>query len=188
VRAALLNSLQPLLDDSLVLDLFAGSGAVGIEAVSRGARGAYFVEAAPAALKALKTNLTEMERRAAKQSLSLAALTLEVLTRNVSAALDSLLRLAPADRPVFDIIFMDPPYREAVEQLRALAPLIAGLSEEGATLIIETSSASLAAMNEMLAQGETSPLAAWHLLKQKTYGDTMLTTFEKNWVGRHEQS
>src|ERR671914_22179 len=60
VREALFSVLGPRVDGARVLDLFAGSGALGIEALSRGAAAATFVETAPAALKALRANLAPL--------------------------------------------------------------------------------------------------------------------------------
>ncbi len=59
VREAIFNILGPEVDDSLVLDLFAGTGALGIEALSRGARTAVFVEKHPSALQVLRRNLAQ---------------------------------------------------------------------------------------------------------------------------------
>ena len=55
-----MSALQPEIPDSRVLDLFAGSGALGLEALSRGAAHATFVESAPSALKALNANITAL--------------------------------------------------------------------------------------------------------------------------------
>src|SRR5918993_502123 len=60
VRAALLDRLAPELPDARVLDLFAGSGALGLEALSRGAAHATFVENAPTALRTLQGNLAAL--------------------------------------------------------------------------------------------------------------------------------
>src|SRR5215472_1735420 len=57
LRETLFNVVAPLVADSVWLDLFAGSGAIGIEALSRGARGVYFVESATAAARTIRKNL-----------------------------------------------------------------------------------------------------------------------------------
>jgi 16S rRNA (guanine966-N2)-methyltransferase len=94
VRAALLDLLRPDLPDARVLDLFAGTGALGLEAVSRGARGADFVEFRPASLHALRANV--------------AALRLRERTRIFKRdALPFAAALAPDS---YDIAFADPPY------------------------------------------------------------------------------
>ena len=94
VRAALLDLLDGELNDARVLDLFAGSGALGLEAISRGARSADFVEFRPASLHALKANI--------------AALRLRDHTRVFKRDALPFVSVLDADR--YDIAFADPPY------------------------------------------------------------------------------
>jgi len=96
VREALFSVLGTV-EGLDVLDLFAGSGALGIEALSRGAASAVFVERAPAALKALRANL--------------AALALE--PQVFSGDAQAFLRNARRAGDTYDLLFLDPPYREA---------------------------------------------------------------------------
>ena len=93
VREAIFNSLGSagVLDGALVADLFAGSGAIGIEALSRGAERCVFVERDRAALRALDDNLDTLELRERSKVLSSDAL-------SVASILDA------------DIVFADPPY------------------------------------------------------------------------------
>jgi 16S rRNA (guanine966-N2)-methyltransferase len=102
-----LISLRGTLAGGSFLDLFAGSGAVGLEAASRGAARVSLVERDPKALRALRANL---------EALALPGLELhgEPVERVVSG---------PAERP-FDVVFLDPPYDRAVEDLLDL--LLAG--------------------------------------------------------------
>jgi 16S rRNA (guanine966-N2)-methyltransferase len=94
VRAALLDLLGDVLKDARVLDLFAGTGALGLEAISRGARSADFVEFRPASLHALKANV--------------AALRLRDRTRIFKR--DALPFAAMLDEGAYDLAFADPPY------------------------------------------------------------------------------
>ena len=94
VRAALLDALAADLPGARVLDLFAGTGALGIEAISRGAGTADFVEFRPASLHALKANL--------------AALKLRERTRVFKK--DAMPFMAKLDQGAYDIAFADPPY------------------------------------------------------------------------------
>ena len=94
VRAALLDLLAPDLKDARVLDLFAGTGALGLEALSRGARSADFVETRPASLHALKANVV--------------ALRLRERTRIFKR--DALPFAAALGSDAYDIAFADPPY------------------------------------------------------------------------------
>lgn len=123
VREALFSMLGPL-DGVEVLDLFAGSGALGIEALSRGAARATFVDSARAAVTSLRANLAslDLEVRA------------EVIARDWRSALAA---LGAADR-IFGLCLVDPPYsvlpRIAGELSGALAPLI----QVGSTVVIES--------------------------------------------------
>jgi 16S rRNA (guanine966-N2)-methyltransferase len=109
LRETLFNVLAPRIADAVFLDLYAGSGAVGIEAISRGAREAIFVEQAEPALKAIRGNLAALGIRG--------GYALEA--RSVAAALQ---RLAEQPRAA-GIVFLDPPYRQAAEYALALGLL-----------------------------------------------------------------
>jgi 16S rRNA (guanine(966)-N(2))-methyltransferase RsmD len=109
LRETLFNVLTPRIEGAAFLDLYAGSGAVGIEALSRGARAATFVEQAPPALRAIRTNLAALDIRG---NYALEA-------RGVSAALQ---RLAEVDYRA-NLVFLDPPYAQADEYELALGLL-----------------------------------------------------------------
>lgn len=118
VREAWMSILGEALDGARVLDLFAGSGALGLEALSRGAASVTFVELSPASLRALRQNI--------------AALGVDAMTTvHRGDALRYAERLAPHS---FDVAFADPPYTTGqAEQLVALfrrAPFARILSVE----------------------------------------------------------
>ncbi len=96
VRKSVFDTLRPYLEDAHVLDLFAGSGAIGIEALSNGAAHATFVENHPLALKALRHNLHSLGLEDSSTILALDA----------HAALKKL-------KNTFDVIYSDPPYDQA---------------------------------------------------------------------------
>lgn len=96
VRTAIGNALQRDLEGARVLDLFAGSGAVGIELLSRGASSAVFSDASPEAVSSIKNNL---------QTLKISGS--DVLLGDYSMVLRSL----GSKGDSFDIIFLDPPYK-----------------------------------------------------------------------------
>lgn len=109
LRETLFNVLAPRFQNSpagvAFLDLYAGTGAVGLEALSRGAKQVVFVERAPEALKALRANLE--------------ALRVEHGTFRVEdSAVNRFLRRVRAE--AFDIVFLDPPYDEAEEYEKVL--------------------------------------------------------------------
>lgn len=149
VREAWFNALAPELQGARIVDLFAGSGALGIEALSRGAVLAEFVESDPAAYRVLRANL--------------AALGLESRARPRRADVFRTLRAAEADD--WDVALADPPYATGVaERLvrRWLDVPFAGI------LCVEHGRGELAALADRPAG-----VPAWH----RTYGDTELSFF-----------
>jgi 16S rRNA (guanine966-N2)-methyltransferase len=127
LRETLFNVLAPRIEGAAFLDLYAGSGAVGMEALSRGAAKAVFVENAPAALKVLRGNL--------------AALGLTSGFRIQPGPVSVFLRRGYAGAPpTFDVIFLDPPYDAAGEYEGTLGLLggpAAGLVGPGGVVIAE---------------------------------------------------
>ena len=111
LRETLFNVLAPRIENARFLDLYAGSGAVGIEAASRGAECVVVVERAAGALKVLRANLESLGLRSA----------VRVEAVSVAAFLK---RVRPESSGfVFDIVFMDPPYDAADEYAVALGLL-----------------------------------------------------------------
>jgi 16S rRNA (guanine966-N2)-methyltransferase len=98
LRETLFNVVSAGIPDSVWLDLFAGSGAVGIEALSRGARMVYFVESSGRATKTIRANLHSLEIREG----------FDLQEREAVSAL----RALDAAAVVFDFCFIDPPYAE----------------------------------------------------------------------------
>ncbi len=101
IKETLFNILQPELLESRFLDLFSGSGAIGIEALSRGAAFAVFMEKNPKAVDCIKENLTftHLQEQA------------KVMKTDVIQGLRQLENEQP-----FDLIFMDPPYDKGIEK------------------------------------------------------------------------
>lgn len=115
-RQALFNVLEhaswgPALDGARVIDLFAGSGALGVEALSRGAAFCQFIDSAEAARAAIRSNL--------------AALGLETRARIDRRDATALPQRGAADGGAYDIAFLDPPYSEGLGEA-ALARLADG--------------------------------------------------------------
>jgi len=104
LREALFNVLAPRIGDAVFVDAYAGSGAVGIEALSRGAQRAIFIERSRAAAEVIRENLAELgiERRA------------EVIVKKAATVLAEI---------TADIAFVDPPYALEREYLMALESL-----------------------------------------------------------------
>jgi 16S rRNA (guanine966-N2)-methyltransferase len=151
VKEALFSVLGNVVDFN-VLDLYAGTGALGIEALSRGARHACFVEQARGALESLRRNLSEL-------SLTDQA---TVLARDVRLCAAELMRIGP-----FDLVFCDPPWQQmdaVVTQLSALAPPT-WLSPEG-KLVLEHS-----------ARWEARGIDGLCPSESRRWGDTAVTVF-----------
>ncbi len=102
IKETLFNVLSPDIPGSNFLDLFSGSGAIGIEALSRGADRAVFVENGRKALECINKNLdfTKLKDRA------------QILSTDAVSSVNTLER----QKEVFDIIFMDPPYGRLLER------------------------------------------------------------------------
>jgi 16S rRNA (guanine966-N2)-methyltransferase len=126
LRETLFNVLAPRIEGAVFLDLYAGSGAVGIEALSRGAQEAIFVEQAEAANRVVRANLAALGIRG-KYALE---------PRSVTAGLR---RLAESGRQT-DLVFLDPPYAHADEYavvLNLLGGECSGVLGPGALVIAE---------------------------------------------------
>ncbi len=124
IKETLFNILQPEICDCRFLDLFAGSGAIGIEALSRGAREAVFVENNRKACECIRENLTFT-----KLSDNAQVLYMDVLT--------ALYRLE-GEKP-FDLIFLDPPYDKGFEQEVFAYLRHSSLADSDTLIILEAS-------------------------------------------------
>jgi len=156
VKEALFSSLGSRIDSFnglAVLDLFAGSGALGIEALSRGATTAIFVDSHPDSLLLVRKNL----------ELTGLAKSAEILRLDVLKAV----ALLEADDKRFDIIFADPPYaeKELAEQLLLLLAAGSVTTADG-IIALETDSKAELLLPKNLA-----------LLSKRVYGDTAVWIF-----------
>jgi 16S rRNA (guanine966-N2)-methyltransferase len=147
VREALFSILGPL-EGARVLDLFAGSGALGIEALSRGAAFAHFADSDRRAVAVVRANLEALgvdpsEARARVQSARTAL-------RNARTAAEK-----------YDLVFLDPPYRAAPGMGRELGEALAGVLARGARIVTESD--------------RRAPLELpFDLTHERRYGDTLI--------------
>jgi len=153
VREAVFAILGDDVEGSVVLDLFAGTGAMAIEALSRGAAGAVLVESSPAALSALKANLAALEAEDA-----------------VCLPLDyrEAVRRLSAKGRTFDLVFLDPPYGKGMVGLSAELLSRAGIIAPGAVVVAERASRDPV---------DTVP-AEWRERADRRYGDTRITLYD----------
>jgi 16S rRNA (guanine(966)-N(2))-methyltransferase RsmD len=152
LKEALFSSLGPSrVHDATVLDLYAGSGALGIEALSRGAVQAVLFARDAAAESAIRTNLrtTGFEGAARVQRSTVAGFVAR-----------------PVPEAPFDLVFLDPPYAVPSAEVSGVLEALAtgGLVVAGGTVVVERPKS-----------GEPLTLpAAWGIEKQRAYGDTLL--------------
>ena len=128
LRETLFNVLAPRIQGAAFLDLYAGSGAVGIEALSRGAARVEFVEQAPRALKTLRGNL---ERLGLSAGFQVHAVAVGAFLRRASQV---------PKRERYEVVFLDPPWDAAAQYAVTLGLLggsASGLLADGALVIAE---------------------------------------------------
>lgn len=155
VREALFDILGPAARDMHALDLFAGSGAVGIEALSRGAARVVFVESSPAALRVLRANLASLGHGGPGTARA------RVVAGDVLAVLP---RLPARESPV-DLVFLDPPFDSNLAG-RTLAALAGSALIAPATEIVVQHSARMPLL----------PLATFvEVRRARRFGESALT-------------
>ena len=165
VREALIQMLEPELDSSVFIDLFAGTGAVGIEALSRGAKGAVFVEKNDASRRILQTNLHNALERFAAQDLATPlckVLNLDVQTDRASKP--RWLQVAKGLGAENTLLFVDPPYAQARE---VVTQLCLRFSFQGSgTLILELPKQEAKA----IVDATCARFPRWQVEKLREYG------------------
>jgi 16S rRNA (guanine966-N2)-methyltransferase len=143
-----MDTLTPRLPGARVLDLFAGAGGVGLEALSRGAAEATFVDSAPAAIRALRANLE--------------TLGIEAEVRRADAR--RFLGAASAAARQYDLVLLDPPYRLAGRLGGELTAALPAVLAPGATVVAESD--------------RRAPLElGLHQLDERRYGDTLIRIY-----------
>jgi 16S rRNA (guanine966-N2)-methyltransferase len=144
-REGLFSSLGPEVEGAACADLYAGTGAIGIEALSRGAARCLFVDSSSAAVRRIRSNLdrTGLSDRGT------------VIRGDVARAL-------PRDDPV-DLVFLDPPYRLPAGQLRDVMEVVATAAPKGTIVLTRP------------ARDPTDVIPVhWETVKVLTYGDTRI--------------
>ena len=148
LRMSLFSMLEGTIEGSRVLDLYAGSGSLGIEALSRGAASCTFVEASPQAVAALEKNL-ERTRFCAR-------------ARVIRAdAREALLRLKARGK-FFDMVFVDPPFSSTKDGIEALGAVRAACAQ-GAVVFLRAEAGSC----------ELDPPRGLRLFTEKRWGRSL---------------
>lgn len=150
VKENLFNLLQFRIQNSVVLDLFSGSGALGIEAISRGAKEVWFADQSVKSIAYLKENLRNAEFEGG------------ILTADFRAALERL------SGKKFDLIFLDPPYSKGLAE-KAIEILVKNdMLPVGGVMVYEH-----------LAAEPYEPISGIEIYDSRKYGQTELTLLRK---------
>jgi 16S rRNA (guanine966-N2)-methyltransferase len=145
-REGLFSSLGSRVAGARCADLFAGTGAVGIEALSRGGAACLFVDSSSAAVQVVRDNLART--RLADRG--------RVVRADALAALNR-------ERGPFDLVFLDPPYRHPIERLRATVARAATVASGGTIVLTRPRKGS----NDVIPVN-------WTAVKVLTYGDARI--------------
>ena len=149
-REALFSSLGPAVLGARIIDLYAGSGSLGLEALSRGAESAVFVEQGREALIALRRNITKVA--------------LGGVVRN-----DDVNRFLDRCSSSFDLAFVDPPYALSLASVEEVLAKLERLLDGDAKLVVHRRAGEVAPeVPDRLT-----------LVGEKTYGDSRLWTYQK---------
>lgn len=153
IRKALFDILGNDLQGYKVLDLFAGTGALGIEALSRGAEYVLFVDLNPLSLEIIKKNLSKLGLGKKAQ----------ILKAKLPEEFIKIEKMAKASSQNFDLIFITPPYEKGLS-LKTLEKIPSSLLKEGTIIVVEEK------------RGISLPEKIFHffLQKKKAYGETVL--------------
>lgn len=162
IRESLFNILGQRCKEAVVLDLFAGSGALGLEAISRGAKQAVFCDISLAAVEAIRTNIASLAEHSN--------------TRLMQMDWHTAVRQLECEKVVFDIVFLDPPYKmTAAPVIEVIAN--AGLLNKNALIILEHDRRTQVELSEMC-----------QIVDQRHYGDTEVSLIAPNTdlrIGEH---
>lgn len=152
VRESLFSALGSV-DGDRVLDLFAGSGALGLEAYSRGASAVVFVERSRKVAQAIRKRIQRLGLEEIDQ--------IELVQADATTAIR---RLESSEAQPFDLVFLDPPYAEGDREGTLEALFASSLLAEDATVVVEGPT-----------RHPVPPVAGARLLDERRYGDTLLT-------------
>jgi 16S rRNA (guanine966-N2)-methyltransferase len=157
-REALFNILHTDVEGADVLDLYAGTGALGLEAISRGAGSAVLVEASRPVYEVMKANA---------ESLPVDETGQRIVTMHADAKV-ALKRMEQSGAS-FDLLLLDPPYKETVNQLSQIAGLGLAVCAPGATLVVECAQRNVTQVQAAIG-------VEWQarLVTTRRYGDTAI--------------
>jgi len=150
VKEAIFSALAGEVEDAVVLDLYAGSGSLGLEALSRGARSVLFVESGRGAVRVLKENIAAVGLGGD----AVLAKVEDFLNQGIGT---------------FDLVFVDPPYEVPLPSVEAVLGRIVRRLADGATIVVHRRSGS----------GEIPRIPGLAMSDQRRYGDAAITRLTK---------
>lgn len=162
VREAVMNMLQHSISEGLFLDIFAGSGAMGLDALSRGSHGSIFVEINKKAIQALKQNITEAERRVKNNNQEVGLI--KVVQADALSNLHQLLKF----KDQTSILWSDPPYELTLDWVKKNLTTIKEFMDSNTIFALECAKSDCHTLKEVLEQRNIQ------VSKEKHYGDTSL--------------
>ena len=157
VRESVFNIIQNRISNSVVLDLFAGSGALGIEALSRGADLAVFCDSNDKCIKMVKTNLekTHLYEKSECYSMDYKKCLNKIKNNGI----------------IFDIVFIDPPYKENISIEATKSIIQFGLLKKDGIIIIETDEINRDEKElEELLKSTNEKFKSLHIISKRKYG------------------
>jgi 16S rRNA (guanine966-N2)-methyltransferase len=172
VRAAAINMIQDFIDGASVADLFAGSGAVGIELVSRGAKGCTFVENSADVCRVLAQNMEALRARAKSQDLGVSLNMVKADLVSSRAGFEWGALGVPSQKN-FDIIWSDPPYTLAAEFLKDGGARCRELLNAEGIFVFECAAVDVKMIDAFCEQKQ------WSYWKQRAYGVSLITVWKK---------
>jgi len=167
-REAILHKISEEIQHSVFIDLFSGTGAVGLEAISRGAEGALFIENHRGTLKTLEKNVELARERMTKQGLS--PNPFKILTLDATKALQQISRKGDKDNCSY-VIWADPPYANCLSWLETINQQKPEILSRTKLFIVEA--------DHSLLQESSFKLSNWSKLFEKKYGKTAIVAWSK---------
>lgn len=155
VKEAIIDILRPkgILQEATVLDLYAGTGSVGLEFISNGASKVVFVERSSYAIKQIKDNIKKLNS--------------EDKTRVIRESVKNALSLLINENKSFNIVFADPPFKTKEDEIYEITGIISKLLKNDSLFILEHSSKRAFSVRGL------------EMLSKKHYGDTTLSFYTK---------
>ena len=154
VKEALFNIIQNNIEDAVVLDLFAGSGALGIEALSRGAKEVVFCDKVLEAIKVIEKNVQETNNLEKST----------IINKDFNWVLENI-------NKKFDLVFLDPPYKTNFATIALQKIIMSNLLTENGIIVMET--------DDIKKENEIEKIESAEIFDKRKYGSVWLIFIRK---------